>query len=186
MNECGKASRHGELRCVKNGAWPLAVLLAAIAVQPLLSAGTERSPSVNSLSNRTDGREAMAEPVPPAQPLSDPELAHARLFLGNCFPSAKACGECHPKHYREWSISQHAYAQMSPVFNAMNGRLLQLSNGTLGDFCIRCHSPVGMALNEPIFMSNIDRHPVSREGITYIACFCVNQTFGEVCVDDES
>ena len=106
--------------------------------------------------------------------------AHEKVFLEVRFPSATACRDCHPKHYREWSVSQHAYAQMSPIFNAMHGTILKLTNGTNGDFCIRCHTPVGMNLGEPEFMSNIDRHPTSREGVTCIVCHRVSKAYGKV------
>ena len=96
------------------------------------------------------------------------------------YPSANTCASCHPDHYREWSVSQHAYAQMSPVFNAMHGKILQLSNGTLGDFCIRCHTPVGMNLGEPEFMTNMDRNPTSREGVTCIVCHRRDLAYGKV------
>ncbi len=105
---------------------------------------------------------------------------HADLFEHERFPSATACGECHPKHYKEWSVSQHAYAQMSPIFNAFHGTILQFSRSTNGDFCIRCHTPVGMNLEEDIFMSNIDRHPTSREGVTCIACHRLSQPYGKL------
>ena len=45
------------------------------------------------------------------------KAAHEALFTESRFPSATTCGDCHPKHYREWSVLQHAYAQMSPGFN---------------------------------------------------------------------
>lgn len=105
--------------------------------------------------------------------------AHAGCFDGDPFPSAKKCQACHPGHYREWSVSAHAYAQVSPVFNAMSSKLIKLNNGTLGDFCIRCHTPVGMALHEPIVMSNMDRHPTSREGVTCVVCHRINQNWGK-------
>ncbi|MCH9647686.1 MAG: cytochrome c family protein [Deltaproteobacteria bacterium] len=105
---------------------------------------------------------------------------HAALFLENRFPAATTCATCHPKHYREWSVSSHAYAQMSPVFNAMHGTILKLTNGTNGDFCIRCHTPVGMNLGEPEFMSNLDRHPTSREGVTCITCHRLNKAYGKL------
>lgn len=96
------------------------------------------------------------------------------------YPSASECKQCHPDHYREWSVSPHAYAQMSPIFNAMQAKILKLTNGSNGDFCIRCHTPVGMNLGEEIFMSNIDRHPTSREGITCIVCHRVDQSYGKI------
>jgi hypothetical protein len=105
--------------------------------------------------------------------------AHADCFAQNCFPSASACRNCHPEQYREWSVSSHAYAQLSPVFNAMSNKLIKDNNGTLGDFCIRCHTPVGMAINEPITMANADRHPTSREGVTCVVCHRINQAWGK-------
>jgi hypothetical protein len=104
--------------------------------------------------------------------------AHEQCYSENPFPSAKTCGKCHPKHYLEWSVSPHAYAQLSPVFNAFQNAVTQLQHGTLGDFCIRCHSPVGMALQEPRGGSNLDRHPASREGITCVVCHRINQPNG--------
>ncbi len=117
---------------------------------------------------------------------AEPALAQAQegdhevLFSENRFPSATLCADCHPDHYREWSVSAHAYAQMSPVFNAMHATILKITNGTNGDFCIRCHTPVGMNLEEPEFASNMDRHPTSREGITCIACHRYNQAYGKI------
>ena len=107
------------------------------------------------------------------------DQVHADVFRDNCFPSARQCAACHPRHFREWSVSSHAYAQLSPVFHAMANRLNTLTSGTLGDFCIRCHTPVGMALNEPVSTSNLNRHPVSREGVTCVVCHRINQAWGK-------
>jgi hypothetical protein len=69
---------------------------------------------------------------------------------------------------------------MSPVFNAMSGTVIKLTSGTNGDFCIRCHSPVGMALDEPLFQPNRERHQSSREGITCIVCHRINLRYGKI------
>jgi len=107
------------------------------------------------------------------------DRAHHELMSRERYPSAQECRTCHPGHYREWSVSPHAYAQLSPVFNAMHATLLKKTNGTLGDFCIRCHTPVGMAMDEPLFAPNASRSAVSREGVTCIVCHRVNQDFGK-------
>ena len=107
------------------------------------------------------------------------DQAHAKCFENDPFPSAAKCKTCHPAHYREWSVSPHAYAQLSPIFNAMQSRLNQLLNGTLGDFCIRCHTPVGMAKSEGLFVSNLCRPPSSREGVTCVVCHRINQSWGK-------
>ncbi len=108
------------------------------------------------------------------------DSAHTAVYQDERFPSANECQTCHPDHYREWSVSSHAYAQLSPVFNAMHGTILKLTNGTNGDFCIRCHTPVGMNLEEAEFMSNMDRHPTSREGITCVVCHRVQNAYSKI------
>jgi len=107
-------------------------------------------------------------------------IEHAKLFTESKFPSATTCAVCHPDHFREWSVSSHAYAQLSPIFNAMQGTIVKRTSATNGDFCIRCHTQVGMQQKEAILMSNLDRSPASREGITCIVCHRVNQNYGKV------
>jgi hypothetical protein len=108
------------------------------------------------------------------------DAAHARAFATTRFPSATVCGQCHPTQYRQWSASQHAYAQLSPIFNAMFAKIIKGTNGTNGDFCVRCHTQVGMNLGESQFMSNIDRTPTSREGISCVICHRASEPFGKI------
>jgi nitrate/TMAO reductase-like tetraheme cytochrome c subunit len=106
--------------------------------------------------------------------------AHLALFAENRYPSASACKVCHESHYKEWSVSQHAYAQLSPIYMAMQNKINKLTNGTNGDFCIRCHTQVGMNIGESTSISNLERHPTSREGITCVVCHRVEQEYGKV------
>ena len=106
--------------------------------------------------------------------------AHLALLEEDRFPSAGTCRTCHPDHYREWSASPHAYAQMSVVFQSMHAAVVTLTNGTNGDFCIRCHTPVGMNLGEPPVLANEKRHPTSREGVTCITCHRVSENYGRI------
>lgn len=125
----------------------------------------------------------LTQPVSGAEadrPPTDAAAEHRKLFAENRYPSAATCRTCHPGHYREWSVSAHAYAQLSPVFNAMHATIVKLTSGSNGDFCIRCHTQVGMNLGEPVFMSNLDRHPTSREGITCIVCHRLNTPYGKI------
>jgi len=105
--------------------------------------------------------------------------AHLALFAENKYPSANTCRVCHADHYKEWSVSQHAYAQLSPIYMAMQNKINKLSNGTNGDFCIRCHNQVGMNIGESTYASNLERHPTSREGITCVVCHRVEQAYGK-------
>lgn len=106
--------------------------------------------------------------------------SHQDIFTEDRYPSAATCRTCHPDHYREWSVSPHAYAQISPVFNSMHATIVKQTNGTNGDFCIRCHNQVGMNLGEPVFMKNEDRHPTSREGISCVVCHRLKNAYGKV------
>ena len=105
---------------------------------------------------------------------------HEKLFLESKYPSANTCATCHPKHYEEWSVSQHAYAQLSPIYMAMQTTINMKTSGTNGDFCIRCHNPVGMNIGESLYVSNLERTPTSREGITCVACHRVNKNYGKI------
>ena len=106
--------------------------------------------------------------------------AHEALLEEDRFPSSATCRTCHPTQYDQWSASPHAYAQLSVVFQSMQTAVLNLTNGTNGDFCIRCHTPVGMNLGEPIVLENEKRHPTSREGVTCISCHRVSSGYGRI------
>jgi hypothetical protein len=123
---------------------------------------------------------AAKKPAPKAMSEAEASDAHSRLFTEGKFPSASTCAVCHPDHFREWSVSSHAYAQLSPVFNAMQATIVKETSGTNGDFCIRCHTQVGMQIKEAVYMSNLDRSPTAREGITCIVCHRVTLNYGKV------
>jgi hypothetical protein len=118
--------------------------------------------------------------VTPIVSTGDAALDHAKMLLAEKYPSASICATCHPKQFREWSFSQHAYAQLSPVFNTMQATIDKRASGTNGDFCIRCHTAVGMDLKEPVFTSNLNRNATSREGITCITCHRIRENYGKV------
>jgi mono/diheme cytochrome c family protein len=108
------------------------------------------------------------------------DKAHDGLFKKSEFPSAQECGACHQQIYREWSVSRHAFAQISPTFLAYQGTLVKLTKGTLGDFCERCHTEVGMTNGEPILTSNSNRSKVAMEGITCVVCHRIPEAYGKI------
>ena len=83
----------------------------------------------------------------------------------------ESCKDCHPIHYREWASSMHAYAIDDPVFEAMNRRGQEETNGELGDFCVDCHAP--MAVREGAFTSGfaeLGEVPKPLRGVTCYFC----------------
>ncbi len=159
------------------------VALAIIGVSTVLPVAQTANAAEHGAGHEIQ-KESQKEPQAAQKKVSKKEAAaarlHAELLISNRFPPAAKCAACHPKQYKEWSASPHSYAQLSPVFNAMHGTILKRTNGTQGDFCIRCHTPVGMNLGEPLFASNMDRHPTSREGVTCVVCHRVDQNYGRI------
>lgn len=100
------------------------------------------------------------------------------LRRDNLYPSAVSCAQCHPDHFEEWSVSPHAYAILSPVFNSMHAFVADRTGGTSGDFCIRCHTPVDMEREQDIYGTVLHRPPAAVEGVTCIACHRIASDFG--------
>lgn len=111
--------------------------------------------------------------------VAEGEDPHTVLLAEGCYPSAKTCAKCHEKVYNEWSCSSHAYAAISPMFHKFEQKITEVSMGTVGYFCLRCHSPVGTHLNLPRDLPLWEQPEVAREGVTCIACHRVNQRYGK-------
>jgi hypothetical protein len=110
-------------------------------------------------------------------PGADP---HADAFAETLYPSALKCAKCHQKIYDEWRVSSHAYAAVSPMFQRFEQAMTNITKGTVGYFCIRCHAPVATQMEYPREASIVDGPAVFREGITCVACHRVVERYGRV------
>lgn len=119
---------------------------------------------------------ARGQKIPSPPPDQNP---HAWADSNEQYPSAKVCGECHPNQYKQWSISSHAYANLSPMFNKFEQKINDLASGTINYFCVRCHASVGTALGEKRSIAWWDRSPASREGITCVTCHRIGEGYGK-------
>lgn len=101
------------------------------------------------------------------------------------FSSAELCKDCHPNHYREWKGSMHAYAFVDPINTVwMNGLRTAVGGEVLGQFCVQCHSPIGMLTGEtPVGFNKEDVDPLVKEGITCDACHLMEKPSGTTFVD---
>ena len=108
------------------------------------------------------------------------EGEHNAMFDESLFPTAAECGECHEQIYDEWSSSQHAYASISPMFHKFEQKFQELTQGTVGTFCVRCHQQAGTQLGEKREAALWERSQISREGVTCITCHRVNQEYNKV------
>ncbi len=126
----------------------------------------EEAPALNAETSASDGE---AGPIPAA--------GNDALAL---YPTAAQCGECHRQIYEEWSSSQHAYASISPMFHKFEQKFQELTQGTVGTFCVRCHQQVGTQLGEARDAPLWQRSQISREGVTCITCHRVKEQYGKV------
>jgi Cytochrome c554 and c-prime len=120
---------------------------------------------------------AMGQEIPKPLPEDDP---HAKERADKLYPSARVCGKCHPNQYAQWSVSSHAYANLSPMFNKFEQTINNLSQGTVKYFCVRCHASVGTALGERRDIAWWARNGAAREGITCVTCHRVGEAYGRV------
>ncbi len=101
--------------------------------------------------------------------------ADSLAILRNAFQDPETCAECHPNHYQEWQGSMHAYAFSDPIFFRLNDIGQERSNQELGQFCIKCHSPLAEMFNEAL--PGFDRASVSeiaQKGIHCDVCHTID------------
>lgn len=109
--------------------------------------------------------------------LVDCEDPHAVVFSRSAYPAAIECASCHRQIYDEWAVSSHGYAAISPMFHAFENRIHQLSQGTVGYFCLRCHAPVATTMGLRRDQAIWDGPQVFREGVTCVACHRVKSAY---------
>ncbi len=105
---------------------------------------------------------------------------HLEVFSRTAYPSATACASCHQQIFDEWAASSHAYAAVSPMFNAFEDKVNKLTQGTIGYFCLRCHAPVATTMGLRRDQAIWDGPRVFREGVTCVACHRVKTPYGKV------
>lgn len=105
---------------------------------------------------------------------------HEGILAEGNYPSATECAVCHKRIYKEWASSNHAYASISPMFHKFEQAISDLTQGTIGTFCVRCHQQVGTQRGEKRELPLWERSKVSSEGITCITCHRISDEYGKV------
>lgn len=139
------------------------------SVDPLTGLGPDSGPI---------RKRSAANDQAPIAPSADTAKATASHPLDALYPSAQTCAKCHPKHYDQWRVSNHAYASISPMFQRFEQAMQDLTQGTVGSFCFRCHSPIATQISMPPSSTLLDAPPVVREGITCVVCHRVKEAVG--------
>ena len=62
--------------------------------------------------------------LPGSQAVAEGETdPHWDLLSQDAYPRAAQCGVCHQKIYRQWSVSNHAYSSISPMFHKFEQKI---------------------------------------------------------------
>lgn len=60
------------------------------------------------------------------------------------FDAPEVCAACHTDIYNQWKQSAMAHAWKDPVYRALLDRASEATDGAVDNFCIGCHSPIGL------------------------------------------
>lgn len=156
-----------------SGAAACCIVLACVApVSAQQSTTADGEPVAKSYEDSAGPENAASETLPAGHGGAAQDLS--------LYPTAAQCGECHKQIYEEWSASQHAYASISPMFHKFEQKFQELTKGTVGTFCVRCHQQVGTQLGEDRAAPLWKRSQISREGVTCITCHRVKEQYNKV------
>ena len=92
------------------------------------------------------------------------------------FEDAQICRACHTEIYEQWSQSIMSHAWEDPIYQAVLKRGHQATGGAIDNFCIGCHSPIGLTTATAPIMDNAP--PVSAEGVTCEVCHNISGVVG--------
>ena len=147
------------------------------------AAGSASGPGVTRDDNGRENKGEAARKAYAGRPANGAEGANSHGSAEtdlSLYPTAAQCGECHRQIYEEWASSNHAYASISPMFHKFEQKFQELTQGTVGTFCVRCHQQVGTQLGENRETPLWQRSQISREGVTCITCHRVKEQYGKV------
>jgi hypothetical protein len=66
----------------------------------------------------------------------------------NSFESFILCSGCHMDIYNQWKGSMHSDSWTDPVYRAALSFMSQYSHGKIDNFCMGCHTPIGVVSRE--------------------------------------
>lgn len=69
---------------------------------------------------------------------------NGKTLTPDMFTKPEACKECHAQIYEQWSASVMGHAWRDPIYRAILERASIATAGAVDNFCIGCHSPIGL------------------------------------------
>jgi len=73
-----------------------------------------------------------------------------KTLTTSMFDVSETCQGCHQEIYHQWKDSVMAQAWRDPIYKALLKRASAATDGKLDNFCVGCHSPIGMTTGQAV------------------------------------
>ncbi|MFL6711372.1 MAG: multiheme c-type cytochrome [Sulfurifustis sp.] len=100
-----------------------------------------------------------------------------RKVTPDMFDLPEVCGGCHTEIYQQWKGSMHSNAWIDPVYRAALNSISKASGGKADNFCMGCHTPVGVVSGEAT-PSGKGMSKVADNGVYCEVCHNISQSRG--------
>lgn len=97
----------------------------------------------------------------------------ASAALDNDFNDPKRCAACHPDIFSQWEGSLHAQAAEDGVFRKFYEMVVEEVGTPAVEFCMKCHSPVGVLRGEVPPATGEKLGPIPLKGVFCDFCHTV-------------
>lgn len=102
----------------------------------------------------------------------------ANATLDNDFNDPKRCAACHPDIFSQWEGSLHAQAAEDGVFRKFYEMVVEEAGPAAVEFCMKCHSPVGVLRGEVPPATGEKLDPIALKGVFCDFCHTVTPRGG--------
>ncbi|MEH6575963.1 MAG: multiheme c-type cytochrome [Amphritea sp.] len=92
------------------------------------------------------------------------------------FENPTVCKGCHEDIYQQWQRSVMARSWDDPIYQALFLRASKATDGQVDNFCIACHSPIGMTSMNGDASAIVQN--VELPGVNCEVCHTVLQVIG--------
>jgi hypothetical protein len=93
------------------------------------------------------------------------------------FEPPEVCGGCHVEIYAQWNGSMHSNAWTDPIYRAALNLVSAASGGKVDNFCMGCHTPIGVVTGEAT-PSAKGMSAVAERGVQCEVCHNISRSSG--------
>ena len=103
--------------------------------------------------------------------------ADGRSLTAAYFELPEICSGCHADTYNQWKGSMHSNSWGDPVYRAALNLMSQASSGKTDEFCMGCHTPIGVVTREAS-PGGRGMSDVANRGVQCEVCHNISRTSG--------